>query len=295
MLKRKTIQLSLSVVIAVTMCTSCEKLIPGSPGGGSGDPGSLPAGASGTQLTTITGANGELTKITYDARKNPLVISTFMDGGELLKKDSCVYNAEGKLQERRTYGQDFMSGKPTLTSTDMFEWDGKGNISRSVSRSSSNGAQLSSTDYTYDDRNRLIRIAQLFKFGGGQPESSVVALSYGNDKNVKQVILTIAGKVQSKTVVSGYDGHASFYTHKLLPYLLDFVEEEEFSEQNAVDKRDVSYINLGSKTDSIITLTKNSYQYNTFKLPVKQASSISISQNGQSQHTTLNTSFGYGK
>jgi len=294
MLKRKTIQLSLSVVIAVTMCTSCEKLIPVGPGGGSGDPGSPPAGASGAQLTTITGASGDLTKITYDARKNPLVISTYMDGGELLTKDSCVYDAGGKLRELRGYGQDFMTGKFTLISTDTFEWSSKGNISRAVSRSSSNGAQLSSTDYTYDDRNRLIRIAQLFKIAG-QPESSVVALSYGNDKNVKQVILTIAGKVQSKTVVSGYDGHGSFYTHKLFPYLLDFIQEEEFSEQNAVDKRQVSYINLGSKTDSIITLTKNSYQYNTLKLPVKQVSSISISQNGRPQNTTVSTSFSYGK
>lgn len=294
MLKRKTIQLSLSVVIAVTMCTSCEKLIPVGPGGGSGDPGIPPVGASGTQLTTITGADGGHTKISYDAHKNPLVISTYMDGGELLTKDSCVYDAEGKLRELRGYGQDFMTGKSTLISTDTFEWDGKGNISRAVSRSSSNGAQLSSTDYTYDDRNRLIRIAQLFKIAG-QPESSVVALSYGNDKNVKQVILTIAGKVQSKTVVSGYDGHGSFYTHKLLPYLLDFVQEEEFSEQNAVEKRQVSYINLGSKTDSIITLTKNSYQYNTLKLPVKQVSSISIGQNGNPQNTTVSTSFSYGK
>ncbi|MGY0041061.1 hypothetical protein [Pedobacter sp. NJ-S-72] len=58
----------------------------------------------------------------------------------------------------------------------------------------------------------------------------------------------------------------------MLPYLVDDIQEEEFSEHNVVSKRQVTYINTGSKTDSIVTVTKSSYQYNNMKLPLKQIS-----------------------
>ncbi len=294
MLKKRKTQSYLFFALSVSLFLSCK---PGPIAGPGEDNSSLPTNPSvepkAEQLTGIKEeGEGGLTKITYGANKNPLQVIMTTTRGELVQRDSCIYNVQGKLLKVITYGQPLPNGKPLQIRTSVFELDSRGNIARKVVTTPSVSGALSTTVYGYDSQNKVIRMASLLK---GEKDSLIAKFDYGNDRNVRQVTGFSGKDILYKLKVSGYDGHPSYSTNPLLPYLILSGQGEEFSEQNVLEKTSVTYVNINSKKDSIVTLTKNSYQYNTVNLPVKQVASSVTTSNGNTTNTTLTTSLSYGK
>ncbi|NSL86277.1 hypothetical protein ECE50_005525 [Chitinophaga sp. Mgbs1] len=285
-----------ALLLAGTACNKSTPVLDGNTNP-AGDPAAIApeAAATGQLVRTSLGGNGLVQQISYNGKKQPLVILQYA-GNFLTTKDSVVYDAGGKLLKVLSYAPDFFTkGKFTLAGNTTFEWDNNGRISRKITRDQETGSLEEDNRYTYDATGKVATITT-----STNPEISklvtVATLTYEN-KNVKKIVHASGTDVLSHISVTGFDNHPSYITHPLLPYLLELTDYEAFGEQNAVETRNVQYVNLGSKRDSIVTVTKNAYQYNAASRPVKVAFTSTIYSTGNQKPVTSNgtAEYTYGK
>lgn len=233
-------------------------------------PAATPAPKPGL-LTLINiggGKDGLIQLISYNQQLQPVVITQYA-GNFLTKKDSVVYDTNGKLEKVLTYSANIMSpGKFKLAGNTKFEWDTKGNISRKTSYDQLTGKLQEDEQYTYDVSGNLATITTTTS---GVGNLKMVATYAYEQKNIHQETTNDGSKVISQLSVAGFDQHATYITHPLLRYLVESEAHELFSEQNSLETRKVQYVNINNKQDSIVTVQKNAYEYNTDNRPVKVA------------------------
>lgn len=280
--------------LALLAGSACNK-VP-LPEDGHGDGGNnTPATPAPGLLTRIEmgGAQGLVMQISYNQLRLPLVILQYANK-LLVAKDSVVYDSNGKLQKVLNYTPDFISaGKFELSSTTKFEWDAKGNISRKTSTDQETGALEEENKYAYDASGNLTTLTTT---AGGGTNLKFVATYTWNQKNIKKEVLTDGAKVLSNLSVAAFDQHPTYITHSLLRYLLEGDEHVVFSDQNPLEIRKAQYVTYNGKQDSIITVQKNTYEYNSGNRPVKVASTSITTSPGSTQTTVKgNISYEYSK
>ncbi|MBC9934450.1 hypothetical protein [Chitinophaga qingshengii] len=259
-------------------------------------PATTPAPKPGllTRINIGGGNDGLIQLISYNQQLQPVVITHYA-GNMLMGKDSVVYGSNGKLEKVLNYSANIMSpGKFLLTGNTKFEWDTKGNISRKTSYDQSTGKPEEDEQYTYDANGNLVTVTTT---AGGGTNIKVIATYAYEQKNIYQETTTDGSKVISQLSVAGFDQHANYITHPLLRYLVESDVHELFSEQNSLETRKVQYVNLNNKQDSIVTVQKNTYEYNTANRPVKVAftSSIYGTNNQQPVNSKGNIAYEYSK
>ncbi|HVI45346.1 MAG TPA: hypothetical protein VM802_10765 [Chitinophaga sp.] len=255
------------------------------------NPVTIPAPAPGL-LTRINlgGANGLIQLISYNKLLQPAVIIQYV-GNMLTEKDSVVYDANGKLQKVLIYSPDFLSaGKFSLSGSKKFEWDAKGNISRKASYDQETGKLEEDEQYTYDASGNLITSTAVT--GGGTNLKFVTSYVY-EQKNIKKETVTDGAKLISQLSVTGFDQHPTCITNPLLRYLLEDSGHELFSDQNPLETKHIQYVTLNGKQDSIVTVKKNTYEYNNANRPVKVTFTNTIYNIGNQQPTTSKGNVGY--
>ncbi|QJB32173.1 hypothetical protein HF329_12885 [Chitinophaga oryzae] len=256
-----------------------------------------PAAAPAPNLLTrirLGGADGLIHLISYNKRLQPAIITQYA-GSMLLQKDTVVYDANGKLQKVLHYSPNFLSaGKFMLSGSTKFEWDAKGNISRKTTYDLETGKLEEDEKYAYDAGGNLVTVTSVT--GGGTNLKFVTSYAY-ELKNIKKETVTDGSKVISLLSVAGFDQHPTYITHPLLRYLLEGAGHETFSDQNPLETRKIQYVNLNGKQDSIVTVQKNAYTYNSANRPVKVAfTSMIYSTGGQKPvNSKGNTDYEYSK
>ncbi|NML37743.1 hypothetical protein HHL17_11110 [Chitinophaga sp. G-6-1-13] len=283
------------LTVALLAGAACNKVPLPESGSGTGtggkNPPTTPAPAPGL-LTRINigGSNGLIQLISYNQQLQPVVIIQYA-GNLLTEKDSIVYDANGKLQKVLNYSPDFLSaGKFSLSGNTKFEWDAKGNISRKTSYEQETGKVEEDEQYTYDDSGKLATVTSVTS--GVANLKFVTAYSY-EQKNINKETVTDGAKVISQLLVAGFDKHPTYITHPLLRYLLEGAGHEAFSDQNPLETRKIQYVTLSGKQDSIVTVQKNTYEYNNASRPVKVNFTSTIYNIGNQQPTTSKGNIGY--
>ncbi|MBC9909853.1 hypothetical protein [Chitinophaga varians] len=296
--ERKVHQSRLSVaLLGVTLLagSACNKLpLPeGGHGTGTGGktPPTTPAPAPGL-LTRINmgGTQGLIQLISYNQQRQPVLITQYA-GNMLTEKDSVIYDTNGKLQKVLNYSPDFLTaGKFTLSGNTKFEWDAAGNITRKASYDQETGKLEEDEQYTYDANGNLATVTAVT--GGGINLKLVTTYSY-EQKNIHKETVTDGTKVISQLSVTGFDQHPTHITHPLLRYLLDGSGHEVFSEQNPLETKKIQYVTLNGKQDSLVTVQKNAYEYNTANRPVKVAFTTTTYSVGNQQPVNGKGNIGY--
>lgn len=281
------------VFLAGSACNKVQLHPDTGSGTGVKTPAATPAAAPAPGLLTrinLGGTNGVIQQISYNKQLQPVVIIQYA-GGMLTEKDSVVYDTNGKLQKVLSYSADFLSaGKFILSGSTKFEWDAKGNISRKTSYDQETGKPEEDEQYTYDASGNVATVTTIM--GGGVNLKLVTTYAY-EQKNVKKETITDGAKVISQLQVAGFDQHPTHITHPLLRYLLEGAGHEVFSEQNPLETKKIQYVNLNGKQDSIITVQKNSYTYNSANRPVKVDFTSSIYGTGNQQPVNSKGNIGY--
>lgn len=88
---------------------------------------------------------------TYDSNGNALVNTDYSDDGDILTKDTYIYDANGRLLERRTEHSQYLY----LPDKKTFTYDGKGNVIEESGYDLQNKL-LGKYTYTYDAQGNLI-------------------------------------------------------------------------------------------------------------------------------------------
>ncbi|RBL90043.1 hypothetical protein [Chitinophaga flava] len=296
--ERKTNSSRLSVALLGTTllaASACNKVsFPDGDGGtdaGKKPPVTIPAPKPGL-LTRINtgGTDGLIQLISYNQQLQPVVITQYA-GNLLTEKDSVIYDNNGKLEKMLNYSSDILSpGKFKLSGNTKFEWDTKGNISRKTSYEQLTGKLLKDEQYTYDVSGNLATITTTT--GGGTNLKFIATYAY-EQKNIHQETVTDGSKVISQLSVAGFDQHATYITHPLLRYLLMSEVHKVFSDQNVLETKKVQYVNLNGKQDSVVTVQKNTYEYNTGNRPVNVAFTSTIYGTGNQQPVNSNGNITY--
>ncbi|SKA35886.1 YD repeat-containing protein [Chitinophaga eiseniae] len=257
------------------------------------NPIATPAAAPAPGLLTrinLGGTDGLIQLISYNKRLQPAVITQYA-GSMLIEKDSVIYDANGKLQKVLNYSPNFLStGKFILSGSTKFEWDAKGNISRKTRYDQETGKPEEDERYTYDASGNLIAVNSVT--GGGINLKLVTTYAY-EQKNIRKESVTDGSKVISQLLVAGFDQHPTYITHPLLRYLLEGAGNELFSDQNPLETKKIQYVNINSKQDSIVTVQKNTYAYNSASRPVKVTFTSTIYNIGNQKPTVSKGSTGY--
>lgn len=296
--ERKVHPSRLSVaLLGVTLLagSACNKvaLPEGNHGTGAGgkNPAATPAPAPGLLTrVNIGGTDGVVQLIAYNQQRQPVLITHYA-GNLLTEKDSVVYDANGKLQKVLNYSPDFLSaGKFILSGNTKFEWDAAGNISRKTSYDQETGKLEEDERYTYDASGNLATVTTT---AGGGVNLKLVTTYASEQKNINRETVTDGSKVVSQLSVAGFDQHPTHITHPLLRYLLDGSGHEVFSEQNALETKNIQYVTLNGKQDSLVTIKKNAYEYNTANRPVKVAFTTTIYGTGNQQPVNSKGNIGY--
>ncbi|ASZ11865.1 hypothetical protein KTO58_15545 [Chitinophaga pendula] len=297
--QRHRILLHIAIVATLlTTGTACEKSISPveAPAGIGADPIEVtPEGVAAGLLTRINiGNNGIVQQISYNSRQQPLVMTRYA-GNLLTEKDSVIYNTTGKLQKIIHYTPDFFKkGKFTVSGNTTFEWNNNNKIVKKLFNDQESSTQ-EDTRYTYDATGKVHTISTTT--ASKYDNLKVLTTLYYEQTNVVRITRSGNGQAISELTVIAVDGQQSYVTGSLLPYLLDIVENEAFSEQNASETKNIQYVNFNNKRDTIVTITKNSFQYNTQKRPVKNTFTSTIYSPGNPKPVTsaATIDYTYGK
>nr|WP_295870349.1 hypothetical protein [uncultured Chitinophaga sp.] len=262
-------------------------------GAGENNATAAPAAAPAPGLLTrinMGGADGLIQLISYNKQLQPVVITQYA-GSMLIQKDSVIYDANGKLQKVLNYAPDFLSaGKFMLSGSTQFKWDAKGNISRKTSYDQETGKMEEDEQYAYDANGNLTTVTSVT--GGGTNLKFVTTYAY-EQKNIKKETVTDGSKVISQLSVAGFDQHPTYITHPLLRYLLEGAAYETFSDQNPLETKKIQYVNLNNKQDSIVTVQKNTYAYNSANRPAKVTFTQTIYSTGNQKPVNSKGNVGY--
>lgn len=296
---RRTLAHFVVVTALLLSGTACQKSV--SPIEGDINTGDTPVevtpeGAATGLLTRISlGNNGLVQQVSYNSRQQPIIIIRYA-GSLLTEKDSVTYSADGRMQKVLHYTPDFFKkGKFILSGNTSFEWNNNGRIARKLSYDLETNTLEEDIRYSYDAAGQLASINTTIdsRYSNLKIQTSL----YYEANNVTKVTHVSNGQLVSQLIVTGFDKHATFVTHPLLPYLLDITENDAFSGQNALQTKSIQYVNLNNKKDSIVTVTKNSFQYNAQKRPVKNIFTSTIYSTGNQQPVTSSATidYSYGK
>lgn len=285
-----------ALLLSGTACQKSVSPIEGDINAGDKPVEIAPEGAATGLLTRISlGNNGVVQQVSYNSRQQPVIIIHYA-GNLLTGKDSVIYTADARLQKVLHYTPDFFKkGKFILSGNTTFERNSNGRITKKLSYDQETNTLEEENQYTYNAAGQLTSINTIMD--SRYTNLKLQTTLYYEANNVTRVARFSNGQQVSQLIVTGFDKHATFVTNPLLPYLLDITENEAFSIQNALQTKNIQYVNLNNKMDSIVTVTKNSFQYNAQKRPVKNTFTSTIYSTGNQQPVTSTATidYSYGK
>jgi hypothetical protein len=172
----------------------------------------------------------------------------------------------------------------------VFTWDGSGNLAGKTSFDAGTNKQEETEAYQYDDRLNYVKNSWL---KNNNPLESV--LTWNDQNNLTNIAISYGGTKAGYQQVSSYDGNNTPYTHPLLAFILEAgPSPESLSRNNALNSKEVAYLTVNNKADSIVKTNTYTYTYNDAKLPIRTVlTSTSKSSTSTTQPVTLTFTYEY--